>query len=72
MGLLDLIRPPKTKKVAKIKTAPDRYDTEIRMQNRRLTGVTPKLLEAYGQSPARYLKRTNSLRVSAGGKGGAA
>lgn len=62
--------PPKSKpvKVQKIKTMPDHYDSEIRMQNRRLTGVTPKVLGSYGESPARWLKRTSALRMGAGKK----
>lgn len=46
----------------------DRWPTEIRQEGRRLTGVTPKVVGAYQESPARYLKRSSSLRVQAGHK----
>lgn len=55
---------------AKVKSAKvsDRWPTEVRQQTRRVTGVTPKLLGAYQESPARFIKRTSSLRVAAGQK----
>ncbi len=46
----------------------DRWPTEVRQESRRITGVTPKLLGAYQESPARFIKRTSSLRVQAGQK----
>ena len=61
---------PITIRVPKVKMAPTYkgFQTEQKQENRRVTGVTPKLLQAYDQSPARYLKRTSSLRLSGQGK----
>ena len=38
-----------------------KWGTEIRQENRRLTGVTPHLLGAYTGSPARLLPRSHAL-----------
>lgn len=57
---LKIPNPPKVKVMA------NRFPTTVNQETRRLTGVTPKLLQAYSNSPARFLKRSSSLRVSAG------
>lgn len=56
----------KIPKAPTVKTMANRFPTTVNQETRRLGGVTPKLLESYGNTPARFLKRTSSLRVSAG------
>jgi len=50
-------------KFPKIKTPKisGRFRTEVSQENRRLTGVTPRLIKAYQESPARFLPRSKSL-----------
>lgn len=44
----------------------DRFGTEVSQENRRLGGVTPRLLGSYPESPARLLPRSHALRSLAG------
>ena len=62
-----LANPPKAMKIPAdgIPKVHDRWPTEIRQESRRVTGVTPKLLGAYQESPARFIPRTKSLRAMA-------
>ena len=64
---MKLVAAPKSLPTASLKIS-DKWPTEIRQQNRRITGATPKLLGAYQESPARFIKRTSSLRVQAGAR----
>jgi len=41
------------------------FNTEMGIQNRRVTGVTRNLLRAYQQSPGRFLPKTKALDVLA-------
>ena len=44
----------------------DRFGTEISQETRRLLGVTPKLLEAYSESPAKFLPKGRGLKQMMG------
>lgn len=46
----------------KSKKVPDRFGTEVSQEGRRLTGVTPRLLKSYPESPARLLPRAKMPR----------
>ncbi len=69
VAMAKLAKVTKTKVPAlKIPHVSDRWPTEVKQESRRLTGVTPKVVGAYQESPARFLKRSGSLRVQAGQK----
>jgi hypothetical protein len=57
---------PKPAKVPQIKVAKvaDRFPSEIKQEQRRITGVTPKTVKGYQESPARWLPK-HSLRSAA-------
>lgn len=44
----------------------DHFSQEVSGENRRLLGVTPKLLGSYPESPARLLPRNRGLKALAG------
>lgn len=52
----------KLQQMANIKAVPDHFPSEVTQENRRLTGVTPRLLKSFPESPARYLPRAKGLR----------
>ena len=43
----------------KVPKVSDRFPAEVSQENRRLTGVTPKLVKGYQESPARFLPRAH-------------
>ena len=46
----------------------DGFSSEVRQENRRVTGVTPKAVNAYAESPARFLPRAKTLGALARAK----
>ena len=48
-------------KPAKLQLMANRAPTEVAQQTRRVTGVTPKIIGSYVESPARYIKRSREL-----------
>ena len=55
---------PKEPKIAGAPSAiPDKFPSEVKMQNRRLTGVTPHLVGLYNQQPARLLPRSKEFNL---------
>jgi hypothetical protein len=53
----------------KINGGSAKFQSDIAAQNRRITGVTPKVTEAFQSKPYRYLKKASGLSSSGGGVG---
>ncbi len=64
-------KPPKAPtlhKLAASKVA-DSWKSEVAQQNRRIGGVTPKVLRSYAEAPAKYIPRSRGLLARMAGKG---
>jgi len=47
----------------------DRWPAEVAQQNRRITGVTPRVVRAFQESPAKFIPRSRGLLGRMAGKG---
>jgi hypothetical protein len=53
----------------KINGGSAKFQSDIAAQNRRTTGVTPKVVDAFQSRPYRYLRKATSLSNAGGGVG---
>lgn len=47
----------------------DRWPAQIMQQNRRITGVTPRVVRSYQEAPAKFIPRSRGLLARMAGKG---
>lgn len=51
------------------KSTPSHFGSEVSQQTRRITGVTPKILHGFQETPAKWIPKSRAfLKSLAGGK----
>lgn len=66
MATFPKLKLPKLKSPSSTQVS-DRWPAEVAQQQRRITGVTPRVVRSYQEAPAKFIPRSRGLLKSLGG-----